>query len=236
MIKVNQLSVNYGYVSALKSISFEVERNQIVTLIGSNGAGKTSTLMAISGLVSAASGTITFEGQDITHTKPAQIVRAGISHLPEGRHVFTDMTVEENLHVGTTPLKKIAKEEIAESKERMFQMFPRLKERRSQIAGSLSGGEQQMLAIARGLMAKPKLLMLDEPSLGLAPKVVGEIFDLILQIRESGMTVLLIEQNANMALQIADYGYVLELGSISLAGTGKDLLTNDDVRKAYLGG
>ncbi len=236
MIKVNQLSVNYGYVSALKSISFEVERNQIVTLIGSNGAGKTSTLMAISGLVSAASGTITFEGQDITHTKPAQIVRAGISHVPEGRHVFTDMTVEENLHVGTTPLKKIAKEEIAESKERMFQMFPRLKERRSQIAGSLSGGEQQMLAIARGLMAKPKLLMLDEPSLGLAPKVVGEIFDLILQIRESGMTVLLIEQNANMALQIADYGYVLELGSISLAGTGKDLLTNDDVRKAYLGG
>ena len=236
MIKVNQLSVNYGYVSALKSISFEVERNQIVTLIGSNGAGKTSTLMAISGLVSAASGTITFEGQDITHTKPAQIVRAGISHVPEGRHVFTDMTVEENLHVGTTPLKKIAKEEIAESKERMFQMFHRLKERRSQIAGSLSGGEQQMLAIARGLMAKPKLLMLDEPSLGLAPKVVGEIFDLILQIRESGMTVLLIEQNANMALQIADYGYVLELGSISLAGTGKDLLTNDDVRKAYLGG
>lgn len=236
MIKVNQLSVNYGYVSALKSISFEVERNQIVTLIGSNGAGKTSTLMAISGLVSAASGTITFEGQDITHTKPAQIVRAGISHVPEGRHVFTDMTVEENLHVGTTPLKKIAKEEIAESKERMFQMFPRLKERRSQIAGSLSGGEQQMLAIARGLMAKPKLLMLDDPSLGLAPKVVGEIFDLILQIRESGMTVLLIEQNANMALQIADYGYVLELGSISLAGTGKDLLTNDDVRKAYLGG
>ena len=236
MIKVNQLSVNYGYVSALKSISFEVERNQIVTLIGSNGAGKTSTLMAISGLVSAASGTITFEGQDITHTKPAQLVRAGISHVPEGRHVFTDMTVEENLHVGTTPLKKIAKEEIAESKERMFQMFPRLKERRSQIAGSLSGGEQQMLAIARGLMAKPKLLMLDEPSLGLAPKVVGEIFDLILQIRESGMTVLLIEQNANMALQIADYGYVLELGSISLAGTGKDLLTNDDVRKAYLGG
>ena len=236
MIKVNQLSVNYGYVSALKSISFEVERNQIVTLIGSNGAGKTSTLMAISGLVSAASGTITFEGQDITHTKPAQIVRAGISHVPEGRHVFTDMTVEENLHVGTTPLKKIAKEEIAESKERMFQMFPRLKERRSQIAGSLSGGEQQMLAIARGLMAKPKLLMLDEPSLGLAHKVVGEIFDLIMQIRESGMTVLLIEQNANMALQIADYGYVLELGSISLAGTGKDLLTNDDVRKAYLGG
>ena len=236
MIKVNQLSVNYGYVSALKSISFEVEKNQIVTLIGSNGAGKTSTLMAISGLVPAASGTITFEGQDITHRKPAQIVRAGISHVPEGRHVFTDMTVEENLHVGTTPLKKIAKEEISESKERMFQMFPRLKERRNQIAGSLSGGEQQMLAIARGLMAKPKLLMLDEPSLGLAPKVVGEIFDLILQIRESGMTVLLIEQNANMALQIADYGYVLELGSISLAGTGKDLLTNDDVRKAYLGG
>jgi len=236
MIKLDQVSVNYGYVSALKSVSFQVQENQIVTLIGSNGAGKTSTLMAISGLVPASAGTITFQDKDITHTKPAQIVRAGISHVPEGRHVFTDMSVEENLIVGTTPLKSISKQEMEETKEEMFQMFPRLKERRTQLAGSLSGGEQQMLAIARGLMAKPKLLMLDEPSLGLAPKIVGEIFDMILKIRENGMTVLLIEQNASMALQIADYGYVLELGNITISGPGKELLRNDDVRKAYLGG
>lgn len=236
MIRLGQVCVNYGYVSALKSVSFQVKEHQIVTLIGSNGAGKTSTLMAISGLVPLSGGTITFEGRDITHLRPAQIVHGGISHVPEGRHVFTDMSVEENLVVGTTPIKKISKQEMEESKEEMFQMFPRLKERRTQLAGSLSGGEQQMLAIARGLMAKPKLLMLDEPSLGLAPKVVGEIFELILKIREGGMTVLLIEQNASMALQIADFGYVLELGNITTFGSGQELLCNDDVRRAYLGG
>ena len=236
MIRLDQVCVNYGYVSALKSVSFQVREHQIVTLIGSNGAGKTSTLMAISGLVPLSGGTITFEGRDITHLRPAQIVHGGISHVPEGRHVFTDMSVEENLVVGTTPIKKISKQEMEESKEEMFQMFPRLKERRTQLAGSLSGGEQQMLAIARGLMAKPKLLMLDEPSLGLAPKVVGEIFELILKIREGGMTVLLIEQNASMALQIADFGYVLELGNITTFGSGQELLRNDDVRRAYLGG
>ena len=236
MIQIDQLSVNYGYVSALKSISFQVRDSQIVTLIGSNGAGKTTTLMTISGMVPKAGGTITFEGEDITHAKPSHIVRKGISHVPEGRHVFTDLTVEENLFVGTTPRKKLTKADLAESKEQMFQLFPRLKERRNQIAGSLSGGEQQMLAIARGLMAKPKLLMLDEPSLGLAPKIVGEIFDLIQQIRESGMTILLIEQNASMALQIADYAYVLELGQITLSGTGAELLANPAVKQAYLGG
>ena len=236
MIKIEQLSVCYGYVTALKSVSFEVRDSQIVTLIGSNGAGKTTTLMTISGMVPKAEGRIIFEGEDITKAKPAQIVKRGISHVPEGRHVFTDLTVEENLLVGTTPLKKITKAELAEAKEQMFQLFPRLKERRSQIAGSLSGGEQQMLAIARGLMAKPKLLMLDEPSLGLAPKIVGEIFELILQIRKTGTTILLIEQNASMALQVADYAYVLELGQISLEGTGEELLRNPAVKQAYLGG
>ena len=236
MIKIEQLSVSYGYVVALKSVNFEVRDSQIVTLIGSNGAGKTTTLMTISGMVPKAAGRIIFEGEDITKEKPAQIVKKGISHVPEGRHVFADLTIEENLLVGTTPLKKITKAELAEAKEQMFQLFPRLKERRSQIAGSLSGGEQQMLAIARGLMAKPKLLMLDEPSLGLAPKIVGEIFELILQIRKTGTTILLIEQNASMALQVADYAYVLELGQVSLEGTGEELLRSPAVKQAYLGG
>ena len=236
MIKVENLSVNYGYVSALKSISFEVPDNRIVTLIGSNGAGKTSTLMSISGMVPKAGGKIIFEDKDITDLKPAEIVSQGISHVPEGRHVFSDLTVEENLIVGTTPVKKISKTEIKKSKEMVYDLFPRLKERRTQLAGSLSGGEQQMVAIGRGLMANPKLIMLDEPSLGLAPIVVSEIFRLILKIKKEGTTVLLIEQNASMALQIADYAYVMELGEITMSGPGKELLNNASVKAAYLGG
>ena len=191
--------------------------------------------MSISNLVKKESGKIFFKDKDITNLKPHEIVSMGISHVPEGRHVFPDLSVEENLVMGTISIKKLDKKIIEERKEEMFKLFPRLKERRTQAAGTLSGGEQQMVAIARGLMCDPKLLMLDEPSLGLAPIVVEEIFELILRIKESGKTVLLIEQNASMALSISDRGYVLENGSIVLTGPGKDLLVNDDVKKAYLG-
>ena len=235
LLSVKNINVYYGSIHAIKDVSFHVDEGEIVTLIGANGAGKTTTMHAISGLLKLASGEITYDGNLISKMEAHKIVRLGLAQVPEGRRVFSGLTVQQNLSMGAYT-RHDGKDAIQSDYDMVFDLLPRLKERRSQIAGSLSGGEQQMLAIARGLMAKPKLLMLDEPSLGLAPKVVGEIFDLILQIRESGMTVLLIEQNANMALQIADYGYVLELGSISLAGTGKDLLTNDDVRKAYLGG
>lgn len=235
MLKIENLVVNYGYISALRDISFEVKDNEIVCLIGSNGAGKTTSLMSISNLVKKESGKIYFKDKDITNLKPHEIVSMGISHVPEGRHVFPDLSVEENLVMGTISIKKLDKKIIEERKEEMFKLFPRLKERRTQAAGTLSGGEQQMVAIARGLMCDPKLLMLDEPSLGLAPIVVEEIFELILRIKESGKTVLLIEQNASMALSISDRGYVLENGSIVLTGPGKDLLVNDDVKKAYLG-
>ncbi len=235
MLKIENLVVNYGYISALRDISFEVKDNEIVCLIGSNGAGKTTSLMSISNLVKKESGKIFFKDKDITNLKPHEIVSMGISHVPEGRHVFPDLSVEENLVMGTISIKKLDKKIIEERKEEMFKLFPRLKERRTQAAGTLSGGEQQMVAIARGLMCDPKLLMLDEPSLGLAPIVVEEIFELILRIKESGKTVLLIEQNASMALSISDRGYVLENGSIVLTGPGKDLLVNDDVKKAYLG-
>lgn len=235
MLKIENLVVNYGYISALRDISFEVKNNEIVCLIGSNGAGKTTSLMSISNLVKKESGKIFFQDKNITNLKPHEIVSMGISHVPEGRHVFPDLSVEENLVMGTISIKKLDKKIIEERKEEMFKLFPRLKERRTQAAGTLSGGEQQMVAIARGLMCDPKLLMLDEPSLGLAPIVVEEIFELILRIKESGKTVLLIEQNASMALSISDRGYVLENGSIVLTGPGKDLLVNDDVKKAYLG-
>ena len=235
MLKIENLVVNYGYISALRDISFEVKNNEIVCLIGSNGAGKTTSLMSISNLVKKESGKIFFQDKDITNLKPHEIVSMGISHVPEGRHVFPDLSVEENLVMGTISIKKLDKKIIEERKEEMFKLFPRLKERRTQAAGTLSGGEQQMVAIARGLMCDPKLIMLDEPSLGLAPIVVEEIFELILRIKESGKTVLLIEQNASMALSISDRGYVLENGSIVLTGPGKDLLVNDDVKKAYLG-
>ena len=236
ILEVKNLSVNYGYVHALNDISFEINRGEIVTLIGSNGAGKTSTLSAISNLIDGSKkGSVYFEGNDISNMASDKIVKLGVSHVPEGRHVFPNLTVEENLKVGTFGMKKFDKEKMNELIANAYEMFPRLKERRNQLGGTLSGGEQQMLAIARGLMFSPKLLVLDEPSLGLAPLVVKEIFELILKIRDTGTTVLLIEQNAGMALQIADRGYVLENGNITLSGTGEDLANDEKVIKAYLG-
>ena len=235
MLKISNLTVNYGHISALRGISFEVPDNQIVSLIGANGAGKTTTLMAISGMVHKAEGQVIFMDQDITNLKPHMITGLGISQVPEGRHVFPKLSVEENLTAGTFGKKGLTKNQISTMRDEMYEIFPRLKERRTQFAGTLSGGEQQMVAIARGLMCDPQLVMLDEPSLGLAPIVIDEIFELIQKIKPLGKTVLLIEQNASLALSISDYAYVLELGEISLHGTGMQLLSNDDVKRAYLG-
>ncbi len=235
MLEINNLSVNYGYIEALRNISLKVSKNEIITLIGGNGAGKTTTLKAISGLADKRSGTISFEGRDITRMAPEEIVKLGIAHVPEGRKVFPSLTVYENLMTGTLGNRKLTKNRIGELLEQQYDMFPRLKERENQVGGSLSGGEQQMLAIARGLMMDPDMIMLDEPSLGLAPVIVEEIFRMILRIRDNGKTVLLIEQNASMALSIADRGYALENGRIILTGTGKELLVNDEVKRAYLG-
>ena len=216
MLKVENLTVYYGYINALKDVSIEVNEGEIITLIGGNGAGKTTTLMAISNLVEKAGGKITFRGEDITKKAPDKIVKLGISHVPEGRKIFPQLTVYENLIAGTFGHAKMGKQRIAELVEENYTLFPRLKERMKQPGGSLSGGEQQMLAIARGLMMDPALIMMDEPSLGLAPIIVEEIFELIGKIREIGKTVLLIEQNASMALAIADRGYVLETGHVTL--------------------
>ena len=235
MLDVQNLTVYYGYVNALTDVSIHVDEGEIITLIGSNGAGKTTTLMSISGLVEKAGGSITYHGQDITRMAPDRIVKLGISHVPEGRKIFPQLTVYENLIAGTFGKQGITKAQIDELLDRNYQLFPRLKERAKQAGGSLSGGEQQMLAIARGLMMDPTLIMLDEPSLGLAPIVVEEIFELILQIRKAGKTVLLIEQNASAALSIADRGYVLETGRMTLTGTGQELLSNPEVKRAYLG-
>jgi branched-chain amino acid transport system ATP-binding protein len=235
MLKVTDLRVNYGHVSALRDVSFHVPRGEIVTLIGANGAGKTTTLMSISGLVPKLSGRVEFDGVNITTERPDRIVKMGICHVPEGRHVFPDLSVHENLVMGSLAHKKIGKRETSALIEQQFVLFPRLRERFRQIAGTLSGGEQQMLAIARGLMGSPKLLILDEPSLGLAPIVIDEIFELIVKIRGAGTTVLLIEQNATIALSVANHAYVLQLGVISLSGTGRELLNNPEVKKAYLG-
>jgi branched-chain amino acid transport system ATP-binding protein len=235
MLKVSGLSVNYGQISALRDISFEVGDNEIVALIGANGAGKTTTLMAISGLVEKTDGKICFRDKDITAEKPHLIVRKGISHIPEGRHVFPALSVEENLIMGTLGNIKMKSNAINDRIEQMYELFPRLKERCKQSGGTLSGGEQQMLAIARGLMGDPQLLMLDEPSLGLAPIIVEEIFELILKIKDSGRTILLIEQNANLSLQIADRGFVMETGVIVTSGTGAELLEDPEIRRAYLG-
>lgn len=235
LLKVENLTVYYGYVSALQKVSILVNEGEIITLIGGNGAGKTTTLMSISNLVEKAEGRITFKGQDITNMAPDKIVKLGISHVPEGRKIFPQLTVYENLIAGTFGRPGMSKDRVQQLMEQSFALFPRLKERTKQAGGSLSGGEQQMLAIARGLMMEPALIMLDEPSLGLAPIIVEEIFDLILRIRETGTTVLLIEQNASMALSIADRGYVLETGNMTLTGTGKELSVNEDVKKAYLG-
>jgi len=235
MLDVQNLTVYYGYVGALSEVSLYVDEGEIITLIGSNGAGKTTTLMSISGLVEKSAGRVEYRGRDITKLAPDRIVKLGISHVPEGRKIFPQLTVYENLIAGTFGKQGITKTQIAELLDRNYQLFPRLKERQKQAGGSLSGGEQQMLAIARGLMMDPTLVMLDEPSLGLAPIVVEEIFELILQIRKAGKTVLLIEQNASAALSIADRGYVLETGRMTLTGTGSELLNNPEVKRAYLG-
>ena len=235
MLKIENLSVDYGNISALRGVSLEVKENQIVSLIGANGAGKTTTLMAVSGLAAKSGGSVSFAEEDITRERASRIVQRGICHVPEGRHIFPRMTVEENLVAGSFGDRTISRVKVREKVEEMYDLFPRLKERKSQLGGTLSGGEQQMLAIARGLMFDPRLVMFDEPSMGLAPIVVEEIVGLILKIKEMGKTILLIEQNASMALQIADWGYVLETGEITLQGAGRDLLADENVKKAYLG-
>lgn len=235
LLFVENLSVNYGNVSALRNINLCVNEGEIVTLVGGNGAGKTTTLMSISGLTEKLEGKICFGESDITDMAPYKIVHMGLAHVPEGREIFADLTVRENLVAGSIGNPSVKNSEVNKLIEEQYELFPRLKERENQYGGNLSGGEQQMLAIARGLMMKPKLLMLDEPSLGLAPIVVEEIFKLIKKISQNGVTVLLIEQNASMALSIADRGYVIENGHLVLEGTGKELLVNEDVKKAYLG-
>ena len=232
-LEIRDLCVSYGGIRALKGISLSVEEGQIVTLIGANGAGKSTTLRAISGLEKAQSGSITYGGKELTSLPAKEIVRRGIIHVPEGRRVFPDMTVAENLKIGAFLRRDNAG--IAKDIDYVYSLFPRLKERSWQPAGTLSGGEQQMLAVGRALMSRPKVLMMDEPSLGLAPLIVRDIFSIIRRVNEDGITVLLIEQNANAALRIADYGYVLETGTISLTGTGEELLRNSSVREAYLG-
>lgn len=234
MLKVSNLDVYYGAIHAIKDISLEVPDGEIVTLIGSNGAGKSTTLHTISGLIKPKNGSIVFEDTDITGMAAHKIVGMGLCQVPEGRHVFANMTVMENLELGA--YLRSDKAGIAEDMDKIFQKFPRLLERKTQVAGTLSGGEQQMLAMGRALMSRPRLLLLDEPSMGLAPLLVKEIFNIIKEINKSGTTVLLVEQNANMALSIADKAYVLETGRIALAGTAQELASSEAVRKAYLGG
>lgn len=234
ILELKNVNAYYGNIHAVKDLNMKIEEGEIVTLIGSNGAGKTTTLSSIMGVKKIASGQVFFEGKEITGELPHNIVKIGIALSPEGRLVFPELTVVENLRIGAYLTK--SKEEIKEGYENVYELFPRLEERKKQLAGTLSGGEQQMLAIGRALMNRPKLLMLDEPSLGLSPKLVIQIFNLIKKIRDMGVTVLLIEQNANMALHIADRGYVLETGRIKLTDSAKALRTNDEVRKAYLGG
>jgi branched-chain amino acid transport system ATP-binding protein len=233
MLEVKDLDVYYGLIKALHGISFEVKQGEIVTLIGANGAGKSTTLRTISSLIKPKAGTITFEGRNITGIPPHKIVEMGLSHVPEGRKVIGDMTVLENLRMGAYTRRD--KGEIAASLDEVFTRFPRLKERAKQLAGTLSGGEQQMLAIGRGMMSKPKLLLLDEPSMGLSPILVEEIFSIISTINSQGTTILLVEQNAFMALQVAHRAYVLETGRVVLSGDARELQQNEKVRSAYLG-
>ena len=232
LLEVKDLEVYYGVICALKGISFEVNEGEIVSLIGANGAGKTTMMQSVVGMIPKRRGTVMFDGQDISKTPCHKIVQLGMTQVPEGRRIFQQMTVRENLEMGgfTRP-----KAEIPASMEEMFRRFPRLKEREKQIAGTLSGGEQQMLAMGRALMSKPKLLMLDEPSMGLAPTLVEQIFDIIKELHAHGTTILLVEQNAQMALSVADRGYVLETGKIVTSGTGAQLLEDEAVKKAYLG-
>ncbi|MEQ8153885.1 MAG: ABC transporter ATP-binding protein [Clostridiaceae bacterium] len=233
MIKIDNLVVSYGGIEALKGISIEVPSGKIVTLVGANGAGKSTALKSIVGLVKPKSGSISYEGTDLTKLNTEKMVQKGIALVPEGRRVFADLTVLENLKIGAYSRKD--KKEISEDLENVYALFPRLKERSWQTAGTLSGGEQQMLAIGRALMSRPKLIMMDEPSLGLAPIIVKELFGIIQRINKQGMTVLLIEQNANAALKIADVGYIMETGKITLKGSGKELLNNEEIKAAYLG-
>ena len=231
ILSIHDLGVNYGGIEAVKGISFDVHEGEIVTLIGANGAGKSSTLRTIAGLVKPSGGTINFRGDNITGRDATTIVKKGITLVPEGRHIFPDLTVLENLRVGAY----LRSDDISGDIQWVYDLFPRLRERSWQAGGTLSGGEQQMLAVGRALMARPKLIMMDEPSLGLAPLVVRDIFEIIRQINHQGVSILLIEQNANMALKVADSAYVMETGCITLSGAGKDLLNNEAVKKAYLG-
>ena len=231
ILEIKDLSVNFGGIKAVNDISFYVEKGKIITLIGANGAGKSTILRSIAGTVKPKNGEIIFENENILGLSPDKIVSRGVTLVPEGRKVFPNLTVLENLKIGAY----LRKDNLSNDIEYIYSLFPRLKERHWQLAGTLSGGEQQMLAVGRALMARPKLIMMDEPSLGLAPLVVKDIFNIIKTINESGITVLLIEQNANMALKIADYGFVIETGSITLCGTGEELLSNESVKEAYLG-
>ena len=232
LLKVEGINVYYGAIHAIKDISFQVNQGEIVTLIGANGAGKTTTLQTVSGLLRSKTGSILFDGQDINTVSADKLVGRGLAQVPEGRRVFLQMSVEENLEMGAYLHKKPTREELKD----IFTRFPRLQERRDQVAGTLSGGEQQMLAMGRALISHPKLLMLDEPSMGLAPILVGQIFAIIRELHQSGTTILLVEQNAEMALQVADRAYVLESGKIALSGTGRELAESDSIKKAYLGG
>lgn len=232
MLKVDQINVYYGQIHTLKDVSLNVQQGEIVALIGANGAGKTTTLRTISGLLRSQTGSISFMGQDISQAPAYKLVSEGIAHVPEGRHVFLQMTVQENLEMGAYTNSAYTKTGIAD----VYERFPRLKHRKNQIAGTLSGGEQQMLAMGRALMSQPKLLMLDEPSMGLAPILVQQIFDIIKELHSAGTTILLVEQNAEMALEIADRAYVLESGRIKISGTGAELAQSDKIKKAYLGG
>ena len=232
MLKIDDIHVYYGAIHAIKGVSFEVGEGEIVALIGANGAGKSTILKTVSGLMHPRSGSISFCGEDIGRTDAYKLLRTGLAHVPEGRRIFQQMTVQDNLEMGAFIHKEVNKDDL----ERVFNYFPRLKERRKQIAGTLSGGEQQMLAMSRALMSRPKLMMLDEPSMGLAPILIDQIFEIIKQLHKDGTTVLLVEQNASKALEIADRAYVLETGKVILSGTGKELAQSDDVKKAYLGG
>ena len=233
ILKVDNINVYYGAIHAIKGISFEVNEGEIVTLIGANGAGKSTTLQTVSGLLRSRTGSIDFNGENISHVPAHKLVYKGLAQVPEGRRIFLQMSVEENLEMGAFTQKNAG---IDADLESVYEQFPRLRERKKQIAGTLSGGEQQMLAMGRALMSHPKLLMLDEPSMGLAPILVEQIFDIIRQLHKNGTTILLVEQNAQMALSVADRAYVLETGKITLSGTGKELAESDEVRKAYLGG
>ncbi len=232
MLKIDDIHVFYGAIHAIKGVSFEVNQGEIVALIGANGAGKSTILKTVSGLMHPRSGSIKFMGENIAHMDAYKLLHLGLAHVPEGRRIFLQMSVQENLEMGAYIRKEVFKDDL----ERVYNYFPRLKERRKQVAGTLSGGEQQMLAMSRALMSHPQLMMLDEPSMGLAPILVDQIFDIIRQLHADGTTILLVEQNASKALEIADRAYVLETGKVTLAGTGAELAKSDAVRKAYLGG